>query len=256
MDIGLIGAGNIANVIASHAGSAGYKVVCVYDSVEATAKEFSKRHGCKFLKPDKFPRLDLVVEAASQAAAGEYAEQFLDRGINVMVMSVGALVDTALFERLKKAAEKSGAKLILPSGAIAGLDGIRAASIGEIYEVTITTTKSPAGFGGIIDAKGMDKKTVLFEGPASEAVKKFPKNVNVSATLSLAGIGFEKTRVKVVADPAVKGNMHDISVKGEFGEMKIHVDNVPSPDNPKTSYLAAMSAVAAIRKFKESVVIG
>lgn len=249
MDIGIIGTGNIARIIAENA--SGYKIACAYDIIGDNGREFCKRYRCKFLKPEEFPKLDLVVEAASQEAVRQYAESFLRKGQNLMVMSVGALVDGKLFESLRKTAEKTGAGLILPSGAIAGLDGLRSANIGRIDEVTLTTTKPPAGLG--VDVKS---RTVLFEGPAKEAVKRFPKNVNVAATLSLAGIGFDKTRVKIVADPAVRDNRHEIFVKGEFGEMRVQVDNVPSPQNPKTSYLAAMSAIAAIKRFKESVAIG
>jgi len=248
MDIGIIGTGNIARIIAEN--SSGYKVVCAYDALEKNGKEFCKKYKCKFLKPSEFPKLDLVVEAASQEAVGQYAESFLRKGQDLMVMSVGALVDEKLLGSLRKAAEKTGAKLVLPSGAIAGLDGLRSANVGRIDEVTLTTTKPPAGLG--VDVK---EKAILFEGPAREAVKKFPKNVNVAATLSLAGIGFDKTKVRVVADPAVKDNRHEIFVRGEFGEMRVQVDNVPSPQNPKTSYLAAMSAIAAIKRFKESIVV-
>lgn len=253
MRIGLIGAGNIARVIAGHAskGKPKYEIACVYDAYEYAAKDFAKRYKCKFLKPEKFPKLDLVVEAASQEAVKQYAEMFLKKGQSLMVMSIGAFVDTKLFERLRKLAEKNSAKLVLPSGAIAGLDGLKSAGVGSISEVTLTSTKSPVGLG--VDVK---ERTVLFDGPAKEAVKKFPKNVNVAATLSLAGIGFERTKVRVVADPAVKTNRHEILIRGEFGEMNIRVDNVPSPDNPKTSYLAAMSAVSAIRRFKEAVIVG
>lgn len=250
MKIGLIGAGNIARVIADNA--KGYEITCVYDAVEQAAKDFSKRYKCKSLKPGDFPDdLDLVVEAASQEAVAQYAEEFLKRGQDLMVMSVGAFADLKLFKRLRRVAEESGARLVLPSGAVAGLDGIKSASVGRIKEVVLTTTKPPKGLG--LDVK---EKTVVFEGPARVAVKKFPKNVNVAATLSLAGIGFGKTKVRIVADPAVGRNQHEILARGEFGELRAQVKNVPSPQNPKTSYLAAMSAVSAIRRFKESVVIG
>ncbi len=253
MEIGLIGAGNIARVIAEHAskGKPKYEIACVYDAYGGAAKKFAKECKCKFLKPEEFPKLDLVVEAASQEAVKQYAEMFLKKGQSMMVMSIGAFADTKLFESLRKLAEKTGAKLVLPSGAITGLDGLKSASVGGISEVTLTSTKSPAGLG--VEVK---ERTILFDGPAKEAVKKFPKNVNVAATLSLAGVGFDKTKVRVVADPAVKTNRHEIMIRGDFGEMNIRVDNVPSPDNPKTSYLAAMSAVSAIRGFKEAVVIG
>lgn len=96
----------------------------------------------------------------------------------------------------------------------------------------------------------------MYEGPAREAVRKFPANVNVAATLSLAGIGLDKTKVKIVADPEVKNNIHEISVQGDFGELKTRVENVPSPQNPKTSYLAALSAIATLKKITDGVEIG
>jgi aspartate dehydrogenase len=131
------------------------------------------------------------------------------------------------------------------------LDGIKSARIGGIDEVVLTTTKPPKGLG-----MDVGKKTIVFEGPAAEAVKKFPKNVNVAATLSLVGMGFEKTKVRIIADPEVERNQHEIYAKGDFGELRARVKNVPSPMNPKTSYLAALSAISAIKKFGESVVIG
>jgi len=248
MKIALIGAGNIARIIADNLG---FKIVCVYDSEEKVARDFSNKYGCDFLKPDEFPEVDLVVEAASQKAVEEYGENILKSGHNLLVMSVGAFVDMDLFKRLKKIADKTGVKLILPSGAIAGLDGIKSASIGDIHEVILTTTKPPESLD--LDVK---ERTVLFDGPASQAVKEFPKNVNVAATLSLVGIGFRRTKVIIVADPKVDKNQHEIYVRGEFGELKTQIKNVPSPQNPKTSYLAAMSAVSAIKRFNESVIIG
>jgi len=249
IQIGLIGAGNIARIIADNADV--YEIACVHDAVEEAAEAFSKKYGCSVTNPKDFPELDLVVEAASQEAVAEYAEAVLKGGHNLMVMSVGAFVDVGLFQRLKSAAQEKGVKLILPSGAVAGLDGLKSASVGKMEEVVLTTTKPPKGLG--LDAR---EKTVVFEGSAAEAVRKFPKNVNVAATLSLVGMGFEKTRVRIVADPAVDRNRHEIYARGEFGEMRAQVNNMPSPQNPKTSYLAAMSAVSAIRRLRENVVIG
>jgi len=249
MKIGLIGAGNIARIIADNADE--YEISCVFDVREEVAKEFAEKYKCKFLKPEDFPKVDLVVEAASQAAVKEYCEKMLNQGQNMMVMSVGAFVDLYLFETLKKLAKSKKVRLIIPSGAVAGLDGIKSASVVGIDEVRLTTTKPPRGLG--LDVA---QKTVVFDGPASEAVKNFPKNVNVAATLSLIGIGFENTRVRIVADPEVHRNQHEIYAKGEFGEVRALVQNVPSPQNPKTSYLAALSAVSAIKRFSENIVIG
>jgi aspartate dehydrogenase len=249
MKIGLIGAGNIAKVIADRIRN--YEVSFVYDIDGNAANTFAQKYGCELCKPEEFPKLDLVVEAASQDAVSQYAEIILLKGINLMVMSVGALADDALLNRLRKAAEKSNSKLIIPSGAIAGLDGIRSGAVGRLDTIILTTTKNPKSLG--VDTIS---KSLIFEGSAREAVKKFPKNVNVAATLALAGMGFEKTKVRIVADPEAAKNQHEILVKGEFGEMTIRIENLPSPDNPKTSYLAAMSAVAAIKKLNAGIIIG
>jgi len=249
MKIGLIGAGNIARIIADNAKD--YEIVCVYDVDEKAANEFSSKYNCDFLKPEEFPELDLVVEAASQEAVKEYSEKIVSMGHNLMVMSVGAFVDLELFESLRSLAKSKKVRIILPSGAVAGLDGIKSANVGEIEEVTLTSTKPPKGLN--LD---VDTKTIVFEGPATEAVKKYPKNVNVAATISLVGLGFDKTQVRIVADPSVDKNQHEIFVKGEFGDMRCTVRNVPSPDNPKTSYLAALAAISAIRRFNNSIIIG
>jgi aspartate dehydrogenase len=248
--LGLIGAGNIGTVIAKDAKD--YSVVCVYDLDEEKGRKFAKRFSCRFLKVEDFPKLDLVVEAASQQAVGQYGESVLSRGYNLMIMSVGALSNQRLLNSLLKTAEKKKAKIILPSGAITGLDGLKSASIGRIDEVTLTTTKNPKS---LPKGKRVSKKILLFDGPAREAVKRYPKNVNVSATLSLAGIGFDKTRVRIFADPGVDRNIHQIQVKGEFGEFETTVRNLPFPDKPSTSYLAALSAVAAIREFGKTLVV-
>ncbi len=247
--LGLIGAGNIACVIADNADV--YEIVCVHDIVEERARDFANKYGCSVTEVHNFPKLDLVVEAASQEAVRQYAEDILRRKQSLMVMSVGAFVDIKLFGRLKRLAAENGVRLVLPSGAIAGLDGIKSAGVGEIQEVVLTTTKPPKGLG-----LEVNECTIVFEGPSSEAVRKFPKNVNIAATLSLAGIGFERTRVRIIADPGATSNQHEIYVRGEFGELSAKVKNVPSPQNPRTSYLAAMSAVSAIRRFRDPVVIG
>jgi aspartate dehydrogenase len=249
MKIGLIGAGNIARVIADNARS--YEVSFVYDKDGDAVNTFARKYGCEISKPEEFPKLDLVVEAASEDAVAQYAETILSKGIDLMAMSVGALADDSLLARLRNAAEKNNSKLIIPSGAIAGLDGIRSGAVGRLDTITLTTTKNPKSLG--LDT---NSKSLIFEGSAREAVKKFPKNVNVAASLALAGMGFEKTKVRIVAEPEATRNRHEIFVNGEFGKMTIRVENLPSPDNPKTSYLAAMSAVAAIRKLNEGIIIG
>jgi len=207
--------------------------------------------------------VDIVVEAASQKALCTIAPIVLSAGCDLMIMSVGALADAKLLCQLEDLARRNDCRIYVPSGAVAGIDGIRSASIGRIDSVVLTTTKSPTGFTGApyieergIDLSSLSGATVLFEGTAADAVQAFPANVNVAGTLSLAGIGYDATMVQVIADPAVTRNIHEIKVIGEFGELTVRVENVPSPENPKTSYIAMLSAIATLKKLTEPVWVG
>jgi len=178
-------------------------------------------------------------------------------------MSVGALGDEKLLDSIKKEVESAGKKVHVPSGAISGIDGIKAAKIAGIEEVTLTTRKPAKTLASSayvreygIDLTKIKKPTVIFEGPAREAVKAFPESVNVAATLSLAGVGFNKTKVRVVADPSLDRNVHEIHVKGKAGEFITEAKNMPSPDNPRTSYLAALSAIRTLRNLTETIQVG
>lgn len=203
---------------------------------------------------------DLVIEAASPQIAGDLARKVIENGKDIMIMSVGGMVDYLyLFDE----ARKKGCRIYFPSGAIAGLDGVKAAKEAHINSVTLTTSKPPSGLWGApyiiekeIDLSGIKKRMVIFEGTCKEAVKAFPKNINVAATLSFAGIGMYKTRVRVIVDPSLERNVHHIVVEGDFGKIKIWVENMPSPFNPKTSYLAALSAIATLREIADTVQIG
>jgi aspartate dehydrogenase len=159
--------------------------------------------------------------------------------------------------------KKNDCKIFVPSGAIAGIDGLKSAKSASIDRVEISTTKNPKGLDGApfimannINIYSFQKKTMIFEGNAKEAVKAFPANVNVAASLSLAGIGSEKTRVKIFVDPNASRNIHEITVEGDFGAFTCRIENVPSPENPKTSFLAALSAIATLKKITEPLQIG
>ena len=207
--------------------------------------------------------VDLVIECASQDAVREFVIPALHAGKEVMIMSVGALVDPELLRRLWKEAKERGCRIYIPSGAIVGVDGVRAASQAGIESITLTTRKPPRALADSpyvvergIDLRGIKEPVVVFEGKASEAVKHFPRSVNVAATLSLAGIGPDRTVVRIIADPNVDRNIHEVRVKGRFGEIVTVARNVPSPDNPKTSYLAALSAVDTLRRVTEPLLVG
>jgi len=267
LKIGLVGCGAIGSEIARSIdrGEIEGELVAVCDRNQVQAEELivSLKFKPRKTNLSELVRLsDLVVEAASQSAVPAIAKATLTEGKNLMIMSVGALADAALFKMVKSLAKEHGSKVYLPSGAISGLDGLKSASIGKIQKVTLTTTKNPAGLEGApyilekhIDLKSLKEPTLIFEGTAPEAVRAFPANVNVAATLCLAAREGE-VMVRVVADPNIHVNKHEIHIQGNFGQISTVVENVPSPKNPKTSYLAALSAIATLRSIVEPVKIG
>ena len=184
---------------------------------------------------------DIVVEAASQEAVREYGPRVLEAGKTLVVLSVGALLDEETLRVLREAAERGGGRVYAPTGAIAGLDAVRAVRLAGIERVVLRTRKSPKSLG-----VSVDRETVLFRGPAREAVKRYPFNVNVAAALALAA-GVEP-EVEIIADPAVDRNIHEILVESRASKITIRVENVPSPRNPKTSYLAALSCIELLRR--------
>lgn len=270
LDVGLIGCGSIGKVLACaiDEGKAGdTRLAMVYDRGTEKAKALFHRLKTKPKIAKNFNELlesrdvELVIEAASQEAVRSYALKVLEAGKSLMVMSAGALVDSKLTGEISRVAKKKGLKIYIPSGAIAGIDGVKSSTIGKVESVTLTTRKPLEGFKDTQYfkqkyGKKIIEPTLLYKGPATEACKLFPANVNVAATLSLAGIGLEKTMVKVIADPSINRNIHEVEVEGEFGELKVHVENVPFFDNPKTSYLAALSAIATLKKITEPLMIG
>jgi aspartate dehydrogenase len=206
---------------------------------------------------------DVVVEAASHEAVREYAAPLLQAGVSVIVLSGGALHDDALRNRLERLASENNALLYVPSGGIGGLDALKAVVAAGCDEVEIAVTKPPAAWKGIayVEALGIDLDalagpTTLFEGSARDGVPHFPQNVNIAAVLSMAGIGFDRTKLKVVADPALRLNTHYIHVRGKTGSISLKFESVPFPDNPKTAMLACYSALAALRQFGARVRYG
>lgn len=194
---------------------------------------------------------DVVVEAAVIEAARDIVPAALSAGKDVLMMSIGALVDDAFTAQMRALAKANGCRLYLPSGAIAGIDGLKAGQLGGITAVTLVTTKPPAALG--LD---VDKWTLVFSGPAREAIQRFPQNINVAMCLSIAGIGADRTWVQVVADPLATHNQHKLIVEGAFGRLRVELQNLPHPENPKTSYLASLSAIATLRRIVEPIQIG
>jgi len=270
MRIGILGGGVIARLFLEHVrrGEMGEaRVVAIAGRSETSrACSLAKEFGVSFVvgvEPLIQARPDAVVEAASHDAVREHAEHLLQNGIAVILLSGGALCDEALRERLEHAAAAHRALLYVPSGGIGGLDALKAACAAGVDEVSITVSKPPAAWKGIpyVERQGIDLDRLtgpvtLFDGTAREGVPHFPANVNIAAVLSLAGIGFDRTRLKVIADAALKHNTHYITIKGKTGTIDLRFESVPSPDNPKTAMLACYSALAAFRQFKSLVRYG
>jgi len=205
-------------------------------------------------------RPDLVIECAGHAAVDTHAVPVLGAGFDLLAVSIGALSDDRLRNKLFAAAERAKGQLLLPAGAVAGIDGLNAAKYGGLSRVTLRSRKPPLSWGGApgvegIDLKSISKATAIFSGNAGEAARLFPKNANVAATIALAGLGFERTEVELIADPEAPGNVHELEAQGAFGRFKIVLENVPSPDNPKTSALTAMSIIRIIENRRACVVI-
>ncbi|MGB8220161.1 MAG: aspartate dehydrogenase [Methanoregula sp.] len=248
--IGLLGCGNIGHIIAQHA--EGFTIPAVFDNVPARAEEIAAIcHGKAYTDVEAFltADVDLIVEAASVGAARAHAKAILLNNRDLVIMSVGALTDPAFKEELMETARAHKKKIYIPSGAIFGLDNLKIGQISPITKLLLKTTKSPASLG--LTATSRKR---IFSGKAHECIKAYPKNVNVSVAMSLAA--GQDTDVELWVDPAVDKNVHELFIEGSFGETYIKVTNLPSPDNPATSYLAALSILSLLRNLDSPLVIG
>jgi aspartate dehydrogenase len=271
MRIGLIGGGTIARLVLEHVRRgqlAGLHIVALMGRrggaprAARLAAEFgvayvTDRHELVEMRPE------MVVEAASHDAVREHLVPLLEAGVGVVVLSAGALVDDRLRQAAEAAATRNDALLYVPSGGIGALDTLKTACLAGVDEVSIQVAKPPAAWKGIpyvqrlgVDLSSLKEATTLYEGPAREGVPHFPQNVNIAAILSLAGIGPDRTRLKIVADPALTLNTHTIRVSGHCGRFTLVLENVPAPENPKTSWLACYSALAALETLRGKVRYG
>ena len=192
---------------------------------------------------------EAVVEAAGQAAVADIAPALLEAGIPVVLASIGALADQGIRDRLAAARQQTGAALVLPSGAIGGLDYLRAIAGLADARVRYTSRKPVAAWAAELAARGWsakDGETVLFEGLAEEAARRYPQNLNVALTIALAAAPAPLT-VRVIADPSASGNIHEIEAESAAGTASMRFTNAPSPDNPKTSAVTALSLAASLR---------
>ncbi|MGE4340570.1 MAG: aspartate dehydrogenase [Pigmentiphaga sp.] len=198
------------------------------------------------------PRLDLLVECAGHAAIEQHVLPALEQGVSCLLVSIGALAEPGMVERLLEAAARGGSQLQLLPGAIGGIDALAAARAGGLDSVMYTGAKPPLAWTGTPaeaewDLGALTEPTVIFEGTAREAARRFPKNANVAATVSLAGLGLDDTRVQLVADPSATDNRHRVEARGAFGNLELTLRGKPLAANPKTSALTVFSVVRGIR---------
>jgi aspartate dehydrogenase len=262
--VGVVGLGAIGRRVcqALDAGLPGLRLAGATARDRARAEAFLATLGCRapYLPlADLVVAADIVVEASTQAHLAEIAPAALAAGRDLVVLSCGALLGRSDWVAL---AERTGGRILVPSGAIGGLDAVKGAAVGPISSVTMESRKPPAGWAGApwiahqkIDLEAIREETLIFEGPATEACRAFPANVNVLAALSLAGVGPERTTTKIYAVPGLARNTHRIRVEGEFGRLQIEVANVPS-ENPRTGRLSYLSTIALLRDLGATLRVG
>jgi len=203
---------------------------------------------------------DLIVECAGHSAVKAYAAPTLAKGLDFVIVSTGSLADEALWNDVQAAAVKSKGRVKLVAGALPGVDALSSAKLHGLTKVTLRSAKPPKAWKGTpaeqshnLDA--ITSRTVIFSGNARQAALTFPKNANVAATAALAGMGFEKTTVELVADPDVTQNVHHLEAEGAFGALDMKIYANPSPDNPKTSHMAALSIMRLLENEATAIVI-
>jgi aspartate dehydrogenase len=257
--IGIVGCGTIGSYLAKRInkdfkGSAKIAGICDVDMKKAKVLQKKLRPGPPIFPLDRLiPKSDILIEAASGTIAPIVCKKAIENSKAVMIMSIGGLIKD--YKSLFLLAKKKDARIIFPSGAICGLDGLKSAACAKINKVTLITRKPPQGLKDApyisenkIDLDSVKDEQVVFDGTAEEAIRGFPKNVNVCALLSIAGLGAKKTKVKIITSPEYMVNMHEVEVEGDFGKLTTCTENIPFSENPKTSFLAALSALSTLEE--------
>lgn len=268
MKIAIIGCGNMGTylvnaILQGEVGDIELHTIVGTPRNTDQVKNLAERANCRWTTdPSRLDvtDIDLIIEAAGQQVVKDYMLSFLEKGKNVMIISVGALNDKDFFQAVYTAAKESGSQILLPSGAIGGLDAIRSAALGGLNSVELTTRKHPDALkdAPYVIQKGIDLDNLqndyqLFYGNALDATIAFPANLNVAGALSLAGIGPERTMVRIVASPNIQMNTHEIIANGDFGRLFFQFENFPSSHNKKTSHLAILSVMSVLKDFGAAV---
>lgn len=262
MKLGLIGAGAIARYVGEALIERGHVVEAVLLRPEKIRKmQTGDGDGpCYVASVSELPRdIDHVVECAGHQALREFGAAVLGAGFDMTTLSIGALADQALADDLAGAAHKGNAKLHLASGAIGALDCLRAANIGALQSVRYSGRKPPEGWRGSPAETKIDLSDLggephtHFAGTARRAALEYPKNANVAAAVAIAGLGFDDTQVELIADPTISANIHELHAVGEFGEFEFRIAGSALSDNPRSSALAAMSAVSCVLESSKQI---
>ena len=213
-------------------------------------------------EPGKFfaHKFDAVAECAGHDAVRAHGQRVLEGGADFLVTSVGAFTDTALFDRLLAVAKANGARLILPSAGIGALDILSSAAVGGLDSVTVTVRKDPSAWKGtaaegLVDLDSLKSPHTVFDGPVREGAKLYPQNVNISAAAAIAGLGLDKTRVVIVADPGIDTHIVEVEAAGAFGRFSFKEDVAVSEENRKTGKLVAMAMVKSVRQLASTLVV-
>ncbi len=255
LKVGIIGLGAIGNYLAERIIESGkFQLSAVYDIDESRYHEFSKTLNSPILHlpVNEFPNdTDIFIECASVDAVEDIVKEGLSRSKTVIIASIGGLIEK---QSLWDIINSSNGKLMLPSCAIGGLDIIKAIPRDDIEELTLTTRKNPKSLTE--EYSDIESEVEIFSSNAGEAVKKFPRNINVAALLSIAGIGPDRTKVRIIADPNVERNIHEVSIKSKSGNYKITCENFPFESNPKSSKLAAQSIWASLDYMDSNISVG
>jgi len=252
--IGLIGFGAIGKEVYKKISK---KIINGYDVVGIFSNDIESTNISKKIKCTSFEELlkkkpNIIIEAASVEACKDYAEKILRNKIDLICLSVCSFADQNFFKKIFSLTKKINNKLYIPTGAVSGLDAIASASLSkELKYVKLIQRKPPKALLSVLELRKIKKEKILSRSTARKACNEFPKNSNIAATLAICGIGFDKTKVIVIADPKVKKNIAEIEAMGKFGKLKVILENNPS-SNPKTSRLTAMSVILSLDKRKSS----
>lgn len=257
IEIAVVGYGAIASYVIEQvsqlSGISVTSIVCREQSLEKARHFADGRYPVYTSVEGLDPKPDLLVDCAGHAGLVSHAPTALEIGIDVISISTGALAQEGLWQKLEESAKTGNSKIKFLSGAVGGIDALTSARIGELESVVYTARKPLHGWAGspadkLCDLKNLDEPFVHFSGTAREAAKLYPKNANVAATIALASVGLDNVTTKLIADPGVECNIHEIEAWGSFGKLNIRLEGNPLPGNPKSSALAAMSIVAELKR--------